>query len=115
MTMIEQIHRGRRHSPPRLLIYGTEGIGKSTTAAQAPNPIFIPTEDGLDQIDCCSFPLAKSLTDVEGRCALIASSTTSRRSSSTRPTGCLVWMLVSSMAAASRRSMAAMPAATSTP
>jgi len=65
MTMIEQIHRGRRHSPPRLLIYGTEGIGKSTTAAQAPNPIFIPTEDGLDQIDCCSFPLAKSLTDVE--------------------------------------------------
>jgi len=65
MTMIEQIHRGRRHSPPRLLIYGTEGIGKSTTAAQAPNPIFIPTEDGLDQIDCASFPLAKSLADVE--------------------------------------------------
>ncbi len=65
MALLEQIHTGRRHSPPRLLIYGTEGIGKSTTAAQAPSPIFIPTEDGLDQIDCSSFPLANKLADVE--------------------------------------------------
>lgn len=62
---MQDIHRGRRHSPPRLLIYGIEGIGKSTTAAAAPTPIFVPTEDGLDQIDCASFPLAKSLADVE--------------------------------------------------
>ena len=46
MTMMERIHTGRRHVPPRLLIYGTEGIGKSTTAAGAPQAIFIPTEDG---------------------------------------------------------------------
>ena len=46
-------------------MYGTEGIGKSTTAADAPNPIFIPTEDGLDQIDCASFPLATRLADVD--------------------------------------------------
>ena len=65
MSLLERIHTGRRHSPPRLLIYGTEGIGKSTTASQAPNPIFIPTEDGLDQIDCASFPLASTLVDVE--------------------------------------------------
>ncbi len=65
MTLMERIHTGRRHSPPRLLIYGTEGIGKSTAAAQAPNPIFIPTEDGLDQIECSSFPLAGKLGDVE--------------------------------------------------
>ncbi len=58
MNLMESIHTGRHHSPPRLLIYGTEGIGKSTTAAGAPKPIFIPTEDGLDQIDCASFPLA---------------------------------------------------------
>lgn len=64
MSLIERIHQGRRHSPPRLLMYGTEGIGKSTTAAQAPKPIFIPTEDGLDQIDCDSFPLAERFADV---------------------------------------------------
>lgn len=62
--MLNQIHRGRRHAPPRLMIYGTEGIGKSTTASQAPAPIFIPTEDGLDQIACDSFPLAKSYGEV---------------------------------------------------
>ena len=65
MTLMERIHTGRRHSPPRLLIYGTEGIGKSTTAAQAPNPIFIQTEDGLDQIDCASFPLATTFGEVK--------------------------------------------------
>jgi len=65
MSLMKQVHSGRRHSPPRLLIYGTEGIGKSTTAAGAPSPIFIPTEDGLDQIDCASFPLADTLADVQ--------------------------------------------------
>lgn len=65
MTMMQQIHRGRRHSPPRLLIYGTEGVGKTTIAAAAPKPIFVPTEDGLDQIDCASFPLARYMADTE--------------------------------------------------
>jgi len=65
MSLLQQIHTGRKHSPPRLLIYGTEGIGKSTAAAQAPAPIFVPTEDGLDQIDCASFPLAGTFSDVD--------------------------------------------------
>ena len=64
MNSLTEIRRGKRHAPPRLLLYGTEGIGKSTTASQAPAPIFVQTEDGLDQIDCASFPLAKTLQDV---------------------------------------------------
>ena len=64
MSLLKQIHSGPRHAPPRLMIYGTEGIGKSTTASQAPKSIFLPTEDGLDQIDCDSFPLAKTFVDV---------------------------------------------------
>jgi hypothetical protein len=63
--MLEQVHSGRRQTPPRILIYGTEGIGKSTLAAQSPKPIFIATEDGLDQIACNSFPLAKRFDDVQ--------------------------------------------------
>ena len=64
MSILEQVHSGRRHHPPRLLIYGSEGVGKSTLAAQAPKPVFIQTEDGLDQIECDSFPLARSFEDV---------------------------------------------------
>lgn len=51
-------------APPRILIYGTEGVGKSSFGASAPSPVFIPTEDGLSAIDVPSFPLCKTLGDV---------------------------------------------------
>jgi len=59
-----QIQTGKQALPPRLLVYGTEGIGKSTLAAGAPKPIFIQTEDGLSEIDCDRFPLAKTTDEV---------------------------------------------------
>lgn len=61
--MLEKIRKGKTKQPPRLLIYGSEGIGKSTFGASAPAPIFIPTEDGLDQIDCESFPLSRTFDE----------------------------------------------------
>ena len=64
MGMLENIQSGREKRPPRIMIYGSEGIGKSTLAASAPNPIFIQTEDGLGEINCHKFPLAKSLAEV---------------------------------------------------
>lgn len=64
MSLLQTIRAGKTQGPPRLLIYGTEGIGKSTFGASAPKPIFIPTEDGLDNIDCASFPLCKTFTEV---------------------------------------------------
>ena len=64
MSMLENIKRGRESKPPRLFIYGQEGVGKSTVGAAAPNPVFVQTEDGLGEIDTAKFPLAKSLGDV---------------------------------------------------
>ena len=64
MSLMARVQRGRTPKPPRLLVYGVEGIGKSTFAAGAPRPVFIQTEDGLDEIDCDKFPLAKSYDDV---------------------------------------------------
>jgi len=61
---LSKIQRGRTPRPPRILLYGTPGIGKSTFGSQAPNPVFIPTEDGLDEIDAAKFPTAESLADV---------------------------------------------------
>ena len=58
------IHNGESMFPPRLFVYGLQGIGKSTFAAQAPKPIFIPTEDGLRQIRVDSFPLTSSYQQV---------------------------------------------------
>jgi hypothetical protein len=37
--------------PPRLVLYGTAKVGKSTFAAGATRPVFLPTEDGLGTLD----------------------------------------------------------------
>lgn len=44
--------------PPRIIIYGEAGLGKSTLAASAPKPIFINIENRLDKIKTKAFPLA---------------------------------------------------------
>ncbi len=64
MKLLEQISVGRQVKPPRLFVYGTEGIGKSSLAAQAPKPVFIQTEDGLGEIDCAKLPLSRSFEEV---------------------------------------------------
>jgi hypothetical protein len=46
--------------PPRLVIHGPQKIGKSSFAASAPKAIFIPIEDGLDNIKVSAFPLVKT-------------------------------------------------------
>lgn len=51
-------------APPRIIIYGPSGIGKTTFAANAPNPVFIITEDGLGDLDVEKFPIATSYDDV---------------------------------------------------
>lgn len=50
--------------PPRILIYGTQKIGKSTFAAHADRPVFIQAEDGLDAINIDAFPLAKTFDEI---------------------------------------------------
>lgn len=64
MTTLDRAEHGRIAKPPRILLYGVEGIGKSTFGSQTPNPVFVQTEDGLDAIDCARFPLATTYDDV---------------------------------------------------
>lgn len=64
MSLLNSIVVGRSNLPPRILLYGYEGIGKSTFGANAEKPIFIQTEDGLRQLSVPKFPLSKSYQDV---------------------------------------------------
>ena len=62
---LASISRKRSISAPRVVVYGVDGIGKSTFAAGAPNPIFIFTEDSIGTLDVPHFPIAKTPSDVE--------------------------------------------------
>lgn len=51
--------------PPRVLLYGPPGIGKTTLAASFPAPIVLRTEDGLGTLDVPHFPeIASTYQDV---------------------------------------------------
>lgn len=61
---LNSIRRGQEIKPPRIFIYGTEGVGKSTFAASAPAPIFIQTEDGQGALDIARFPRIETIDDI---------------------------------------------------
>lgn len=63
-SMLAGVTRGKQEKPLRVLIYGTEGIGKSTWAASAPSPIFLPVEDGTAHLDVARLPQAESWQDI---------------------------------------------------
>ncbi|MFA5058684.1 MAG: AAA family ATPase [Opitutaceae bacterium] len=46
-TILDRIKKGKLATPERIVMYGVEGIGKSTWAGKAPRPIFLCAEDGL--------------------------------------------------------------------
>jgi len=51
-------------APPRILLHGVAGIGKTTFASQADRAVVVQTEDGLGSIKVPHFPLAKSFDAV---------------------------------------------------
>lgn len=54
-TGLDNLIRGKIEKPFLILIFGTDGSGKTTFASQAPNPIFIGNENGTNFIDTTRF------------------------------------------------------------
>lgn len=69
---LSSIRKGVRVMPPRIVLHGGKGLGKTTFAAGAPKPIFAPTEDGLGTLNVESFPLARSYADFMGGLSALA-------------------------------------------
>jgi len=55
-SRLAKVQRGRLLGPTRYVIYGPEGVGKTTLAAAAPDPIFFDVEDGSSQIEVARYP-----------------------------------------------------------
>lgn len=43
LASLKKVHADK---PPRILIYGPAGIGKTTLASEFPSPVFLQIEDG---------------------------------------------------------------------
>jgi hypothetical protein len=61
---LASLNRVASPKPPRIIVHGVAGVGKTTFGASAPAPVVIQTEDGLGSIDIPHFPLAKTFGDV---------------------------------------------------
>lgn len=71
-----QITRGRKARAQKVVIYGPEGIGKSTFAAQFPEPVFIDTEGSTDNMDVARLDKPTSWTMLVNEIAFIKANPT---------------------------------------
>jgi hypothetical protein len=55
---LASLQRRSTPKPPRLLVYGTAGIGKTTFGCQANKPVILQTEDS--DVDCPTFGLLRT-------------------------------------------------------
>lgn len=65
MSTLKSIIRGVKPQPHFVLLYGVDGVGKSTFGAEAPSPIFLGPEDGLGMLDVPRFPTPKTWADIK--------------------------------------------------
>ncbi len=61
-----KINKGKKNRARRVLIYGENGVGKSSIAARFPKPLFLNIEDGIGDLDVDSTDVIKSVTEFTG-------------------------------------------------
>jgi AAA domain len=62
--ILSSISRGKRPWHIFALLYGTDGVGKSTLCSHAPNPIFVGAEKGTEQLGVARFPQTESIGEL---------------------------------------------------
>src|SRR6516165_11436501 len=69
---ISDIHSVTAVLPPRLVVHGREGTGKTTFGSRFPRPVFLQVEDGTPGgLELASFGLLGSLGDVRDAIAVL--------------------------------------------
>ena len=71
-----QITKGKRARAQKVVIYGPEGIGKSTFASQFPGAVFIDTEGSTDNMDVSRLDKPSSYTMLKNEIAWVKANPT---------------------------------------
>lgn len=66
------IRRGRITRPQKVVIYGPEGVGKSTLASHTPEPVFLDTEGGTHHLDVVRLDSAATWEEVTAAVAQLS-------------------------------------------
>lgn len=68
---LANVKKGKQAAAWRFLLYGVEGVGKSTLAAATPSPIFLGAEDGTAHLDVVRLPSPQSWLDIKAGVELL--------------------------------------------
>jgi hypothetical protein len=66
------VSRGRISRPQKAVIYGPEGVGKSTFASLTPDPVFLDTEGGTHHLDVTRLDAAATWDEITASVAQLA-------------------------------------------
>ena len=58
-----KISKGKQVRAQKVVIYGPEGVGKSTLSSDLPSPLFLDAEGGTDHLDC-ERVIANKMSDI---------------------------------------------------
>lgn len=59
MSLLSKIESGQKKKPLNIIVYGPEGVGKSTFASQTSDPVFLGAEEN-DELSVHRFPICKT-------------------------------------------------------
>jgi len=62
--LLKNVTKGKIDVPHFVLVFGPDGVGKSSFGAGAPSVIFLGTEEGTSNLDVARFPAPNKFSDV---------------------------------------------------
>lgn len=71
-SVLDGISKGKVMRPHLVLIYGPDGVGKTTFAAGAPAPLFLGSEEGTNNMDVARLPGLNTLDKIRQALAALA-------------------------------------------
>jgi hypothetical protein len=69
---LASVTKGKIAEPITVLVFGVEGVGKSTFGSDAPNPIFLDGERGSSELNVARFPVPETWSDVREALRVLA-------------------------------------------
>lgn len=73
VSRLSRVVRGKLDKPIRIVLFATDGLGKSTWASCAPAPIFLGAEDGTAHLDVERMPDVETWEDIVASVGELAS------------------------------------------